>query len=313
MMYRIHWSQLRIGALVTAITAALAFAIFFIDEVRDSVEDRYTLVFHTFTTQTLRPRAPVWFAGQPVGYITRLTFEPSSRDKEERLRVELSIRTSVQPFITAGAAAQVITSGLLGEAVVNILPSIDGGVPLNPFTELPTAPELDPSNVTRALEALSDSFPTVAERWQAVVREVEGGRGSLSNFVRRPEHILEVRENLRRLAATFDTIRGASSGLLDLFSDDEVRGSLGRLQPRLRLLAEHWRGAEGTLGKLARDSLIGERLERAQSTATRIGQRLAAGDGTAGRLIHDKALAQELARTREMIQGLKADLQRLKR
>lgn len=312
-MYRIHWSQLRIGALVTAVTIVLAISIFFIDEVRDSVEDRYTLVFHTFTTQTLRPRAPVWFAGQPVGYIAGLAFEPHSRDTDERLRVELSIRTHVQPFITSGAAAQVITSGLLGEAVVNILPSDAGGAPLNPFTELPTAPELDPSHVTRRLEAVADSFPAVAERWQAVLREVQQGRGSLSSFVRRPEHILEVRRNLLRLSATFDTIRGAGRGLLDLFSDEAVRESLGQLQPRLRLLAEYWRGADGTLGQLARDSLIGERLERAQSATARISQRLDAGSGTAGRLMHDEILAQELARTREMIRGLKADLQRMKR
>ena len=128
-IHRIRWSQLRIGALVSLVAIAGALAVFFIDDVRQAVEDRYTLYFRTFTTQALRPHAPVWLAGQPIGRVRRLSFEPPREDTRERLIVELSVLASARPYITEGAVAQVTTSGLIGEAVVNILPATEATPP----------------------------------------------------------------------------------------------------------------------------------------------------------------------------------------
>ena len=51
---RVRWSQLRIGVLVTLVVISTAILVFFIDNVRDAVEGRYSLRFYTFTTQALR-------------------------------------------------------------------------------------------------------------------------------------------------------------------------------------------------------------------------------------------------------------------
>jgi phospholipid/cholesterol/gamma-HCH transport system substrate-binding protein len=305
----VSWSQLRIGLFVTVSVTVTALAVFFIDNVRQAFEDRYTLHFHTITTQALRPRAAVWLAGQAVGQVDGLFFEPPTEDAEGRLRVRLSIDVAVQHLITEGAVAQVTTAGLLGEAVVNILPADEPGPPLVEGAALPAASELaDPSEVGRRLSTVFDSVKPVADRWGEVFDQALYGPGSLRRMMERPQELRDLQTNLRHMAATFDTLSSAAGGLAELVSDDEVRASLGRLGPRVKTLAEDWGHSEGTLGALVSDSTLVQRLRSIQGNIDRISVRVETGRGTLGRLINDQALALELAETREMLEELKADL-----
>lgn len=304
----ILWSQLRIGLAVSLAVTASAVMVFFIDDVRDAVEDRYPLYFHTFTTQPLRPRASVWLAGQPVGYVRALRLEPPTRDRGELLQVELSVSATVQPFITEGAAAQVISSSLLGEAVVNILPASEPGAPLQSGDELPTVQELDPFQVSRNLQIISDSVSPVADRWRQVFEQLHSGRGTLPLLLQRRESMLDMHGQLRELAAVFDTIRMAADGFSTLLADGETRAALSRIGPRFERLGQRWAGSAGSVSRFASDTVLEARLDILAARIGRIAHRLDTGRGTLGRLSNDRALADELAKTREALRELRADL-----
>jgi phospholipid/cholesterol/gamma-HCH transport system substrate-binding protein len=305
--YSVRWSQLRIGVLVTLVTVLIAVLVFFIDDVRSAVEDRYSLFLSTLTTQTLRPRAPVWLAGQPVGSVRGLSLAPPSADPSGLLRIELSIDVSAQPFITEGAAAQIISSSLLGEAVVNILPATEPGRPLTHGEELPAASELDPFQVSKTLRVIWDSIRPATDRWREVSAQLRHGRGTLPQLLRRPEEVRELRADLRLLGATIDTIRIAATGFADLMADPEVRSALQRLGPRLQKLADQWDAGSGTLGRFASDTVMKDRLDAISLRFERIGTRLESGRGTLGRWLYDRALADEIARTREVLRDLKRE------
>ena len=304
---RIHWAQLRIGLFVSLAVTASAVLVFFIDEFRDAIEDRYSLVFHTSTTQALRPRAPVWLAGQPVGYVRTLTLEAPNAERADLLHVELRLSTDVSRFITEGAAAQVTSSSLLGEPIINIIPASQPGAELADGDELPAILELDPFQVSRNLQVIYDSVIPVADRWREVLHQMQSGDGTLSQ-------LLESRENagafgqFQELAAVFDTIRMAADGFSGLLNDSETRAAVARLGPRLERLKERWSCGSCSLGQLATDTVIGPRLVAISETVGRIQEKLATGRGTAGRLMHDRILADELAETRQMLRDLKADL-----
>jgi phospholipid/cholesterol/gamma-HCH transport system substrate-binding protein len=308
-LYQVHWSQLRIGVIVSLITVASSILIFFIDDVRDAVDDRYSLYFRTFTTQTLRPRAPVWLAGQPVGHVRDLALEPPSGERGGALIIELSIGADAQPFITEGAAAQITSSSLLGEAVVNIIPATEPARPLFPGEELTTAAELDPFQVSSTLEVIYDSVRPIADRWREVAAQIQEGRGTLPQLVRHPEQVYELRANLSALSATLDTLRIAATGLADLLTDPAVRTALDSLGPRFQLLAQRWGKDTGNFTRLAGDTVLAGRFDAMSTSVERIVARLEAGQGTLGRLLHDPALAQALAGTRESLRRLRADLE----
>lgn len=309
---RILWSQLRIGILTTAFFTAVSVSVFFIDQVRDSIENRYTLYFHTFTLQTIQPRAPVWLAGIPVGNVVGLDFLPPTTDSRERLRVVLSINAAVQPFITEGAAAQVITSGLLGEAVVNVLPASQPGAPLSDRSELPTARGLDPTEVTHRLEAVYDSVRPVVARWGEVLNETRHGPGTLPRLLRRPRELVEFRRDLFRLEAMFDTVSIAAGKVRAFAEDPAVRQALDRLVPRFAEIARRWQDSGGSIQKFAQDSVLGTHLEAIGATVERMSRRMEDGRGTLGRLLNDRILSQELARTRELLDSLRAELENMK-
>jgi|GEM_PF-2034609 len=309
---RILWSQLRIGVVTSLAVTTVALLIFFVDQVRDAVEPRYSLCFQTFTSQNLRLRAPVWLAGQPVGYIVGVTFGPPTRGTRERLRVELSIRADAQPFITEGATAQVITAGLLGEPVVNIVPATEAGDPLTDGATLPTASEIHPLEVTRRLTTLSDSVRPVADRWTAVLRQARDGRGTLPQLVREPGELRELQDRLNQISEAFADLSGAAGGFSSLWSDHEVRAALGRIGSRIERLAARWAGGEGTVGQLARDTALRAHLATLTRSIQRLSARLESGHGTLGRFLNDEALVSEFARTREMLRGLQADLEALR-
>jgi len=310
---RILWSQLRIGVLTTVFFTVVSLSVFFIDQVRDSIEDRYTLYFHTFTLQTIQPRAPVWLAGIPVGHVVGLEFLPPTTDTRERLRVVLSVSARAQPFISEGAKAQVITSGLLGEAVVNVLPATEPGPPLGDRSELSTARGLDPSEVTHRLQQIYDSVPPVAELWEEVFNQVRGGQGTLPRLIRRPDDLLELQTNLSDLAASFDTVRMAADRLRSFVNEPNVRKALGRLGPQLGRIADQWQQTDGSIGGFATDTVLTSHLETIAATLERLNRRVEGGRGTLGRLLNDQILDQELARTREMLGALSSDLRELKR
>jgi phospholipid/cholesterol/gamma-HCH transport system substrate-binding protein len=309
---RILWSQLRIGILTTLFFTAVSLSIFFIDQVRDSIEDRYTLYFHTFTLQTIQPRAPVWLAGIPVGNVVGLDFLPPATDSRERLRVVLSINAAAQPFITEGAAAQVITSGLLGEAVVNVLPASEPGAPLSDRSELRTARGLDPTEVTHRLEAVYDSVGPVVARWDEVLNEARHGQGTLPRLIRKPEDIAEFRRDLLRLEAMFDTISIAAGKFRGFAEDPAIREAVGRLAPRLAETAKRWQESQGSIQGFAQDSVLSSHLETIGATVERLARRLEDGRGTLGRMLNDRILSQELARTRELLSSLKSELENMK-
>lgn len=307
---RILWSQLRLGVLVTLVITLGCLAVFFIDETRDAIEDRYTLYFHTFTTQDLRPRAPVWLAGQPVGYVTAIRIEPPARGRGELLHVELSITADVRPLITEGAAAQVITTALIGEAVVNIIPASQPGPPLTDLGDLPTAAAVDPQQIFARLQQLSDSIGPVAQHWRRVLDLAVAGPGALPRFLSRPSETLNLVDQFNRMTQSFDRMAVVAAGFSGLFTDPEVQAALERIGPRLEQLAANWDAGGGSAAAFTRDSVLATHLERIALTVSRIDERLASGRGTLGRLMNDRALATELTETRELLRGLRADLRR---
>ncbi len=302
------WSQLRIGLAVTIVISVSLVLIFFIDEFRQVVQERYMLHFDTYTHQTLRRGAHVWLAGQPVGQVSRIQFVLPSGGGSGRLRVFLSIRRNAQPHITEGAIAQVTTAGLLGEAVVNILPSREPTPPLTAGAGLPAAPEIDPKEAIEQLSSVYDSLPAVINSWRRVFELARHGDGSLGLLTQRPDELRELQLNLTELATSFDAVGSTAAGLASMLDDPSIRVALRRIGPRIDTLMGYWLRREGTLGGFAVDTALAPRLDRIRARFDRVNRRLESGRGTLGRLLHDRALEQELRRTQEMLQQLRTDL-----
>jgi phospholipid/cholesterol/gamma-HCH transport system substrate-binding protein len=306
----LYWSQLKIGVVVTLTVLAVALLVFFIDEVGSAIENRYTLYFHTLTTETLRLRAPVWLAGQRVGHVEALSFEPPTAERTKRLRVELSVSEDVQKYITEGSVAQVINAGLLGEAVVNIQPGEMPGKPVAANAELPTAKELDIVGMTGQMKGLMDSVGPVVARLLDVTEQAERGDGTLGRLARDPEQLIRWHDQMAHISSTFHMVQEIGQRLDRVLADAETRESIERVYSRLERLQERWEEGGGSADALVNDTALASHLERISESMEAIGARLRNGDGTLGRVLHDSALTQAMAETMRMVAELRENLAR---
>ncbi len=304
----ILWSQLRLGVIVSSAITVFVIAVFFVDDIQDAFKQHYTLHFHTFTAQTLQSRAPVWLAGQVVGSVTSIEFLPPRGEENEHLRVELRIVTGVQPLILEGSTAQVITTGIVGQTVVNIVPA-RSGVPLSDGAQLSTAPEVDAMELSRRLNAYRDSAAEVAERWRAVLAAASTGDGTIARMRRHRRELDQLREQLGLVSALFDRLGTAAGGLVELLSHPEVRSSLGRLGPRIATLSE--RLSASPLTRVASDGSIERNLDSLLMRAERMKYRIENGGGSLGRALYDRSLSDELERTRQMLSDLRHELRQM--
>ena len=304
----IAWSQLRIGATTGLIVLFAAFAVFFVDDMRQALAKHHSFHFYTSTAQTLRTHTPVWLAGQPAGLVSSLSFETPTEAQPGRLRVNLSVSAAARPFISEGAAVQLITAGLLGEAVVNIIPPEQPGASLAEGSEIPTARELDPSQVTLTARMVYDSLGPLAARWRQVLGEVQEGRGTLQRLMQDRPAARELRNRLHETAAVFDTLGAAARVFTELLTDRELKAAMGRVGPRLGQVAETWAAGDGSAADFASDTILNSHLAAISGRLSRLGERLDGGHGTLGRLLNDRVLAEELTKTRKMLEGLRDDL-----
>ncbi len=198
-----------------------------------------------------------------------------------------------------------ITAGLLGEAVVNIIPADEPGRPIPEGGRLATAPEIDPAEVAERMTEVNDSFAPVIERWQRVLETAVEGNGTLARLFAQPRELSTLHGRLADLRITFDTLGHAAGKVAELMDDEQIRSALYRLGPRMSRVATLFREREGTLAALVADTGIDARLQNISRDIDRIARRIESGHGTLGRLLYDDALFQEFRRTRALLRSLR--------
>ena len=298
----IRWSQLRLGLIVSTVAVVASVLIFFIDEFVQLTEERYTLYFYTFTTHTLQPRAPVWLAGHRAGAVRTIDFLPPAGESRERLRIALSLQRDVQPLIREGSAARVITSGIVGETVVNIIPSGEGE-PMPSDGILPTEAELDPVEVIRSFKTLSESLQPALESWSNVYQRATRGPGTIARFRQDPKELYQFQDRLGELAELAHQVETARGGVARVLTEEQSRAVIASLGPRLRRLRTLYRDSE--LRRLLQDETALARLDSIAVRAGRLEGNLQGAEGSIGRLMHDPALSEEIERTLTMLRDLR--------
>lgn len=304
----IRWRQLRLGLITTTLLVSVALAVFFVDEIERSFVSHYTLSFNTLTTQDIRVGTPVWLAGQPVGRVRQLKFEPPNRAADERLRVVLAIQKDAQPLIREGSRVQIITAGRLGRTVVDILPFPRPTPPIPAGGQLRTADELDLPQVIVRLRAIRDSLGPTLALWDSVRSLALNGDGTLPRFLRRPEEIRGFEQQLDVLGAVFLDLSEAADQLAAAVEDPATRAALQHIGTRVPELRSIWRGGGGSLGALSRDAQLARRLSTLGSRMAALQARMDEGRGSLGRFLNDRALLNEWRETRAVIDSLKAEL-----
>ena len=334
------WSELKIGLRVPAwLSSSPPCSIFVLSGEGGFFWQRYSLKAAFPDVAGLKPGAPVRLAGVEIGSVTQVELVRG------QVEVVMEIGRDRQPLITDGSKAVLGSVSLLGEAAVDISPSMSGtpvpewgyvttGVPLGSIQGVATQATEGLGQLTQILadlrsgrgsagKLLTDdtlyeeiaSFLAAAEEVTrtvgGVTERINEGRGTLGRLLTDDGSAKALEASLQNLEVMTARIRSGEGSLGKLLTDDALARSLTSTTNNLDTITGRMSRGEGTLGKLATND---ELFNRLNATAERMDRLLAAlqqGEGTAGQLLRDRQLYENMngvvAELQNLVKDIRAD------
>lgn len=256
---------------------------------------------HTFkikarfdNVQGLVPGNNVRYAGIEAGTIKKLDIL-----SDTVIEVTMIIDKKIKPFIRNNAVASIGTDGLMGNKVVNIIPS-GGNAPLiQEGNVLQVKKGVDMDDMLQTLGKTNNDVAVIAENLKGTVMRINNST-ALWNLL----NDNSIPQNLRASAAN---VQLATSRAADLAND-------------LHVIVEDVKAGKGSVGALLNDTSFASALNTAFTKITEVGdhaEKLAAiidesitevrhdlqnGKGPANAILKDSALAVKITASIENIQ-----------
>lgn len=241
----------------------------------------------------LAVEAPVWLGGMEVGRVTRLSLRDRSDGK--KVWVHFEVLGKYQSWVKEDSVASISGRGLLGDKAIDVSLGSPGALPLEPGTELLSAPSANVDTLMRQAgqvmknaEAISASLKTMVEGYaqaevqedvhhtlrslRNIMSEVERGDGVLHALVyddRLGKNTQALLRHSAHSAQTLDewlkTSRESPDGLLAVLGDKESGRWLKDLSSASQSIKEVMakvREGEGSLGGLIQDPTVYEDLKQ---------------------------------------------------
>ncbi len=323
------WSELKIG-IVSIVAIILAAALIFLLSGQGGFFwQRYSIKTIFNNVAGLGSGAPVRLAGLEVGTVEGVRFVG------DRVEIVMQVNKNQQSRITSTSTATLGSVSLLGEAAVDITPSITG-TPIPEWGYVPAAPP--PATLTditgqasASLQQISDlvgdvragrgtigqlftnealyrdlnGLITAAEQ---VAQNVNSGRGTLGRLANNPAAAQALEASMQNLQVMTERIRSGEGSLGRLIADDTLARTLSSTTTNLDSITGRINRGEGTAGKLITDQALYDRLNSVTDRLDKVVGALEQGQGTAGQLLRDKQLYENMNATAAELRGLVADI-----
>lgn len=118
------------GALLLAVILGCAVGVFMLDELIETMRGRTDVVAVLSDAGGVRRGTPVWIAGKPAGRVKQIAFLPRRAGSPARLALTLEIVGPDLDHVRASSTVRVTSGGLIGGAVVDIVPAAATNPPL---------------------------------------------------------------------------------------------------------------------------------------------------------------------------------------
>jgi len=325
------WAELKIGLMALVALVLAAVLTFLVGGQGGFFWQRYHLKTRFANVQGLKPGAVVRVAGVEVGKVASVEFSGAE------VEVTLQVLLSMQPRITDRSRAAIGSLSLLGEPVVDIVPSAVG-------TPVPDWGYLPASRSPGQLADVAENASVGLQEATALLRDMRQGKGTvgrlftddklyrdIDGFVLSAEsvaaHLAEGRGTIGMLMKDPDVYRslvasltslgevsrrlGAGEGTLGrLLADDSLAEAFTGTGRNLEAITAKVREGEGTAGRLVNDRALYDRFNRIAERLEQVTARLATGEGTAGQLLHDEQLYENMNGAASELRALVGDIRK---
>jgi phospholipid/cholesterol/gamma-HCH transport system substrate-binding protein len=282
------WSELRVGVVTVVAVLITVVTIFTLTGNRGFFWQRYKLKTRFDNVAGLNTGAPVRIAGFEVGQVTAMSFAG------EQVDITFEVNKDQQQRITNRSVARLGSVSLLGQAAVDIMPSLQG-------TPVPEWGYVTAGRAPSQISDITDQASQGINELTKLISDVRAGRGTLGKLMTEDALYTELKTFV---ATAGDVVKGVQQGqgtIGRLLKDRKTADALEASMKNLEELTRRINAGEGSIGRLLNDETFARsltdttaNLKALTSDAKEVTARLNRGDGTAGKLMTDPALFNRL-------------------
>jgi len=269
---KVRWSQLKVGLMAIFALSLIAVLIFLMTGERKLFGESVIAYTYLDDAAGINPGSPVRLNGVLVGSVRKVELSGEARPNRA-IRVTLSIDKEFLSQIPSDSEALVASENVLGTKFINIKRG-RGKTPIEAGGEIAARDVQAFEDLVAEGYATLDSLRSILRRVDAIIAEVEVGRGSVGK----------------------------------LLTDDALYEQLTGTVAEAHKLTSALNRTEGTVGKLINDPALYDELRAAVSRLDAIIAGVEKGEGTAGKLLKDEALYADVRATVEELRQVMADV-----
>jgi phospholipid/cholesterol/gamma-HCH transport system substrate-binding protein len=292
----VRWSQLKIGLIILISLALLCTLLFLMTSASGGgIFQKHLIVTSYFDNASgLKAGAPVELEGVTVGDVqhVRITTDPARKLTPVLVIMRLSPR--FQTSLHKDSVASLVTSGVLGDTVVEINSQTANGPELQTGDELPTRNQPSIQDVVKSSQDTVKSVNAILPKINDIVSSIDNGRGSAGKLINDPVLYNQAVRAVNQLQTLVNNLNGGHGTVGKLLNDDTLYNNLNDAATKLDAVANGLNSGKGTAGKLLNDDTLYNNLNTTISQTNALLTQINSGKGGLGMLIKDPAFANRL-------------------
>lgn len=289
---KVRWSQLRVGIMAIAAMAILVVLIFLITSGGSIFRNRVTLYTYMGDSGAMAAGSPVRLNGIVIGNVKQVELSGENLDGR-RIRIDMDVFEDMLSNIPTDSQAFISAENLLGTKFINISMG-KAAETIKANGEVPARQVEGFDEVVASSYDLLTMLKGILTRMDAIVAEVELGKGSIGRFITDPKFYDELTKTVVEVRQIAEAIGDGKGTMGKLLYDPELYNQVNKTVTDLDLVVQDIRSGKGSAGKFIYDEALYNDARQSLNELKVMLADLNAGKGTAGKLLKDEEIANKL-------------------
>ncbi len=290
---------MKVGLMAIAALVLLAILVFLMTGERRFFAPEAVIYTYLDDAVAITPGSPVRLNGILIGSIREVGLSGEAAPNRI-IRVAMEVDREVLRQIPTDSVAAVAAENVLGSKYINIKKG-QGRTAVAPGGEIASLDTREFEELVASGYATLDSLRSILKRIDAIVSEIEVGRGSIGKLLTDDalyNHLTATVSEAQKVTEALNRGEGTVGKLLhDEALYDELRSTVARVDQ----IIEDVENGQGTVGRLLRDEAVYDDMRAAVNEVRTLVAELNAGKGTAGKLLKDEELHRRIVSVTERL------------
>jgi phospholipid/cholesterol/gamma-HCH transport system substrate-binding protein len=300
-MAKKNLNTIRLGGFILLAFVLFTYGLYRIGDQQSFLSNHLTLYVDFTDVKGLRPGNNVRYSGITIGSVEEIQIL-----NDTTIRVRLAVEPNAVNYLRKNALAEVGSSGLVGNMLVNIHPGTGRAEPVSAGDVLPATEAVEMNEMVDLLASSNRRIERITEQLLQITQKMNDGQGSLSMMLNDEQMANDLGQSMQQMAATTRSLNSASRDLSELLAETKAgQGNLGYLMrdTSLKLQINKISGRIDTLVTVRTEPVLDslEMLASSLADASRsiriLVEDLDEGEGVISALLADSTITEDLRAT----------------